>query len=105
MRHLLWLLLALGNVAFAIDPTEHLAELSRTCWSAREGAPANSGTIAQTADGHLWLGSARGLFRFDGEHFEPFKLANGSTPITADVSALYANKDGWLWVGMRFGQA
>ncbi len=105
MRHFLWLLLALGNVAFAIDPTEHLAELSRTCWSAREGAPANSGTIAQTADGHLWLGSARGLFRFDGEHFEPFTLANGTTPITADVSALYANKDGWLWVGMRFGQA
>ena len=26
-------------------------------------------------------------------------------PITEDVSALYANKDGWLWVGMRFGQA
>jgi signal transduction histidine kinase/ligand-binding sensor domain-containing protein len=105
VRHFLWLLLTLTHAAFAIDPTEHLAELSRTCWSAREGAPANSGTIAQTADGHLWLGSARGLFRFDGEHFEPFTLANGTTPITADVSALYANKEGWLWVGMRFGQA
>jgi len=105
VRHFLWLLLALTHVAFAIDPTEHLAELSHTCWSAREGAPSNSGTIAQSADGHLWLGSARGLFRFDGEHFEPFTLANGTTPITEDISALYANKDGWLWVGMRFGQA
>jgi signal transduction histidine kinase/ligand-binding sensor domain-containing protein len=105
VRHFLWLLLALTHVAFAIDPTEHLAELSRTCWPAREGAPADSGDIAQLADGTLWLGSSRGLFRFDGEHFELFTLPDGTTPITTDVSALYAGNDGWLWVGMRFGQA
>ena len=75
VRHFLWLFLALANVAFAIGPTEHLAELSHTCWSIREGAPTNSGTIAQLADGHLVLGGGTGLFRFDGEHFEPFTLA------------------------------
>ncbi len=105
VRHFLWLFLALANGAFAIGPTEHLAELSHTCWSIREGAPTNSGTIAQLADGHLVLGGGTGLFRFDGEHFEPFTLADGTTPITGDVSALYASNDGWLWVGMRFGQA
>lgn len=105
MRHFLWLLFALTNVAFAIDPTERLAELSHTCWSTREGAPTNSGTIAQSADGHLLLGSGTGLFRFDGEHFEPFTLPDGTTPVTADVSALYADSDGRIWVGMRFGQA
>ncbi len=105
MRHLLWVLLALGNLAFAIDPTEHLAELSRTCWSTRDGAPADGGTIVQSADGYLWLGSLKGLFRFDGEHFEPFTLPDGTTPITTDVSAVYASNDGGLWVGMRFGQA
>lgn len=104
VRHFLWLLLALSNVAFAIDPTERLAELSHTCWSTREGAPTNSGTIAQSADGHLLLGSSAGLFRFDGEHFEPFTLPDGTTPITGDVSALYADNDGRIWVGMRFGQ-
>jgi ligand-binding sensor domain-containing protein len=105
VRHFLWLLLALTHVAFAIDPTEHLAELSRTCWSTREGAPDGSGTIAQTADGDLLLGSSRGLFHFDGEHFERFTLPDGTTPITGYISALYASHDGWLWVGMRFGQA
>jgi signal transduction histidine kinase/ligand-binding sensor domain-containing protein len=105
VRHLLWLLLALTHVAFAIDPTEHLAELSHTCWSAREGAPTNSGTIAQSSNGYLWLGGSTGLFRFDGEHFEPFTLPDGTIPITGDVSALYAGNDGGLWVGMRFGQA
>jgi signal transduction histidine kinase/ligand-binding sensor domain-containing protein len=104
VRHFLWLLLAFANAAFAIDPTERLAELSHTCWSTREGAPANSGVIAQSADGYLWLGGATGLSRFDGEHFQSFTLPDG-TPFTGDVSALYAGKDGRLWVGMRFGQA
>jgi signal transduction histidine kinase/ligand-binding sensor domain-containing protein len=105
LRHFLWLVFALSNVALAIDPTEHLAELSRTCWATRDGAPADGGTIAQSADGTLWLGSSRGLYRFDGEHFELFRLPDGTTPITTDVSALYASNNGWLWVGMRFGQA
>jgi signal transduction histidine kinase/ligand-binding sensor domain-containing protein len=105
VRHFLWLLLALTNVAFAIDPTEHLEELSRTCWSTRDGAPGGSGTIAQSTDGALWFGSLSGLYRFDGEHFERFTLPDGTTPITGDISALYASKDGWLWVGLRFGQA
>jgi len=51
------------------------------------------------------LGSSAGLFRFDGEHFEPFTLSDGTTPITGDVSALYADNDGRIWIGMRFGQA
>jgi signal transduction histidine kinase/ligand-binding sensor domain-containing protein len=105
VRHFLWLFLALANVAFAIDSTEHLAELSDTCWSTREGVPPYSGTIAQSADGYLWLGGSTGLYRFDGEHFEIFTLADGTAPVTGDVSALYATNDGWLWVGMRFGQA
>jgi signal transduction histidine kinase/ligand-binding sensor domain-containing protein len=105
VRHFLWLFLALAQATFAIDPTERLAELSNACWSTRDGAPTNSNTIAETADGYLWFGSDAGLLRFDGEHFEPFTLTDGTRPIVGDVSALYAGNDGRLWVGMRFGQA
>jgi signal transduction histidine kinase/ligand-binding sensor domain-containing protein len=104
VRHSLWLLLALVQVAFAIDPTERVAELSHTCWSARDGLPAGIDSIAQTADGTLWVASVRGLFRFDGEHFELFTLPDGTTPITSDVAALDMGNDGRLWVGTRFGQ-
>jgi hypothetical protein len=69
--HFLWSLLALTHVAFAIDPTEHLTELNRTCRSKRDRAPDGSGTFAQSAGADLWLGGSSGLCRFDGEHFEP----------------------------------
>jgi hypothetical protein len=54
VRHLLWLLLALTHVAFAIDPTEPLAELNRTA----DRAPDGSGTFAQSAGGDLGLGNS-----------------------------------------------
>ena len=57
VRHLLWLLLALTHVAFAIDPNEPPAELNRTCGSNPDRAPDGSGTFAQSAGADLWLGS------------------------------------------------
>ena len=71
VRHLLWLLLALTHVAFAIDPNEPPAELNRTCGSNPDRAPDGSGTFAQSAGADLWLESPSRLYRFDSEHFEP----------------------------------
>jgi hypothetical protein len=63
VRHLLWLLLALTHVAFAIEATEPLAELNRTCGSNRDRAPDGSGTFAPSAGADLWLGSPRVISR------------------------------------------
>jgi hypothetical protein len=62
VRHLLWLLLALTHVAFAIEATERLAELNRTCTAAAR-LPSQRVPI--------WGWGAPGLYRVDGEHFEP----------------------------------
>ncbi|MET0499023.1 MAG: triple tyrosine motif-containing protein [Steroidobacteraceae bacterium] len=107
-----WLCLLLSGVALlvgaralAIDSTQTLSELHHTQWTVREGAPAQIGALTQGSDGFIWIGAANGLYRFDGERFTRFTLADGSQPITGNVSALHALPGGELWVGMRFGGA
>jgi ligand-binding sensor domain-containing protein/two-component sensor histidine kinase len=99
---LVWVTLLASSSAFAIDPTEHLSELSHTQWTSREGVPSSPFKIVQTQDGYVWMGSPTGLFRFDGERFEPFTLPDGTHPLNGNVSTLYATPAGDLWVGMRF---
>src|ERR1700682_5825436 len=46
-------------------------------WQGPEGLPQDSvQTILQTRDGFLWVGTERGLARFDGLHFDVFKSKN-----------------------------
>jgi signal transduction histidine kinase/ligand-binding sensor domain-containing protein len=94
-----------GHEALAIDPTEALSELHHTQWITRDGAPTGATAMVQTSDGVLWIGSTSGLTRFDGVRFQSLTLADGSRPITDDVSSLYAAATGELWIGMRFGGA
>jgi signal transduction histidine kinase/ligand-binding sensor domain-containing protein len=96
----------LGSLrALAVDPTENLSELHHTTWTTRDGAPAGMYTLAQTSDGYLWIGTDGGLFRFDGERFEPLTLAKDDHPISDSVFSLLALSDNGLLIGMRFGGA
>ncbi len=72
-------------------------------WSVQQGAPPDIRTIAQTADGFLWLGSSGGLFRFDGTRFERFRPSSGDRLLSSNVFALFAPPTGGLWVGYFFG--
>lgn len=58
--------------AFALDRDRALTQFHHTAWRASDGAPSQTSALAQTADGYLWIGSARGLFRFDGVRFETY---------------------------------
>ena len=46
-----------------------LRQMFHQAWGLREGAPGAITSIAQSADGYLWLASPAGLFRFDGVRF------------------------------------
>jgi ligand-binding sensor domain-containing protein len=61
-----------GPPVLAQSPEPTLSQLYHTAWTIRDGAPADANTLAQTADGFLWLGAPSGLFRFDGVRFELF---------------------------------
>ena len=73
-------------------------------WRREDGLPDGQITaLEQTADGYLWIGTAKGLARFDGLRFKVFKA--GETPGFTDsrISSLTTDHQGTLWVGLLDG--
>jgi signal transduction histidine kinase/ligand-binding sensor domain-containing protein len=84
-----------------LDRDRTIAQFHHTSWTAKDGAPSQISALAQTADGYLWIGSARGLFRFDGVEFEPYAPPAGVTLPAHNIYALMATPDGGLWISFR----
>ena len=80
-----------------------LGQLDHTAWTIRDGAPGAVAALAQTSDGFLWLGTAVGLYRFDGERFERFEPPRGQAMPELSVNALLALSNGALWIGYAGG--
>ena len=59
--------------------------------------------ITQTRDGYLWIGTYKGLIRFDGVRSIPFDLANTPGLSSDGVYLLYEDKLGDLWIGTDDG--
>lgn len=73
-------------------------------WHMEDGLPDGQVTaIEQTPDGYLWIGTPRGLARFDGVRFKVFNTE--STPGLGDsrITKLLTDRDGTLWIGTRDG--
>jgi ligand-binding sensor domain-containing protein/signal transduction histidine kinase len=89
----------LAQQAYSIDPNRMLSQYIRDRWGVEEGFTGGSITsFAQTPDGYLWIGTDKGLIRFDGLEFRPFQLASSTTfPIDA-VQALMTDIQGNLWI-------
>ncbi|HKP67799.1 MAG TPA: two-component regulator propeller domain-containing protein [Pyrinomonadaceae bacterium] len=87
--------------AYSLDPSRLLTQFHHTAWTARDGAPSQISALAQTADGYLWIGSARGLFRFDGVKFERYVPPPGIELPAHNIYSLKATQDGGLWVSFR----
>jgi ligand-binding sensor domain-containing protein len=93
----------LCSVAFARESDRTLAQFAHTTWGANEGAPRNIQAITQTKDGYLLLGSAEGLFRFDGVAFEHYETPSGSALPSGAARFLLALPNGDLWIGFYSG--
>ena len=91
--------LCFAGSAQAVDPGRLISQYIHDHWGAEKGF--NGGAItsfAQTSDGYLWIGTEKGLIRFDGLAFRLFQQAiPTSFPIGA-VQALRADVQGNLWV-------
>ena len=85
--------------ACALDPARSLDQLHHTAWRVEDGAPPDVWSLAQGADGYLWLGTGAGLYRFDGIRFEKVSPALGSDPSPSNITALLTMPDGDLWMG------
>ena len=63
--------------ARALDPNRLPSQYVREQWTTETRFPGGAvNGIAQTADGYLWIGTDRGLIRFDGFNFRPVSLTS-----------------------------
>ncbi|EIL94520.1 sensor histidine kinase [Rhodanobacter spathiphylli] len=82
----------------ASTPPETLASFQRTSFAKSDGAPAGISGMAQTDDGFLWMSGTKGLTRFDGVQFTPFKPAPGEHFLEAQLGMLFPAEGGGLWI-------
>lgn len=59
--------------------------------------------LAQTPDGYLWLGTRRGLVRYDGLRFQVVAQADSGSMPSEWVNSLVADRRGRLWIGTSHG--
>jgi ligand-binding sensor domain-containing protein/two-component sensor histidine kinase len=77
--------------------------LART-WQADEGLPDNNvQAVVQTRDRYLWVGTGKGLARFDGVTFTTFTPQNTSELRNAVVTSICEDNEGSLWIGTEGG--
>jgi len=76
-----------------------MSEYVREHWGAEEGFPGGPVyAFAQTPDGYIWIGTEKGLVRFDGLRFTLFQHANSPTFPGAPVLGLAVDSEGGLWI-------
>jgi signal transduction histidine kinase/ligand-binding sensor domain-containing protein len=104
LKHTRWILLGIvlaGPVpeARALDPGRLPSQYVREQWTTNTRFPAGAvNGIAQTADGYLWIGTARGLLRFDGFNFRPVSLESIGTASSVPILQVLTDAGGRLWV-------
>ena len=85
--------------AYAVDPTRTISQYLHDSWGTERGLPSGSITsIAQTRDGYLWIGTDKGLVRFDGLNFRQFEHAHPSPILIGPVRTLLVDASDNLWI-------
>jgi ligand-binding sensor domain-containing protein/signal transduction histidine kinase len=85
--------------ARALDPTRLFSQYVREQWITESRFPGGAvNGIAQTADGYLWIGSDKGLLRFDGFSFTPIALTSITTAANTTILQLLTDARGTLWI-------
>ncbi len=85
--------------ARALDPNRLASQYVREQWIAQAGFPGGAvNGFTQTADGYLWIGTDRGLIRFDGFSFRPVSLTSIIRAPNVSILQLLTDTRGTLWI-------
>jgi ligand-binding sensor domain-containing protein len=99
-----WGLVLLPCSLLALDPAKSVFQYNCRSWTREDGLPASGiNAITQTRDGFLWVGTQKGLVRFDGVEFKPLNLSDESQFRSPVISALSSSDKGGVWFGIRNG--
>jgi signal transduction histidine kinase/ligand-binding sensor domain-containing protein len=89
----------------ANDAKGAISHYIRDRWGTDKGFPGGTvSAIAQTTDGYLWIGTEKGLIRFDGLNFRLFEQAVPTAVSLSPVQALMADAEGNLWILLQSTQ-
>jgi signal transduction histidine kinase/ligand-binding sensor domain-containing protein/DNA-binding NarL/FixJ family response regulator len=88
----------------ALESQKAITQYKLDIWQAERGFEQNSVyTVCQTRDGYIWLGTLRGLVRFDGIRFTVFNKDNTGQLKDNAITALLQDQKGCLWIGTSEG--
>jgi signal transduction histidine kinase/ligand-binding sensor domain-containing protein len=95
-------LVCLVSLAFGLDPNRPLFQYVRENWNTEAKFPGGAvNAIAQTHDGYLWIGTDKGLFRFDGFTFVRVSLPSTAGASEVPILGLLTDASGTLWVRVQ----
>ena len=90
----------------ALDPTSHISQYGHSVWRLQDGYfGASPRTVAQTADGYIWVGTGNGLFKFNGVRFTRWSAQPGEDLPSSSLRGLLGARDGSLWIATDSGLA
>jgi len=85
--------------ALALDPNRLPSQYVREQWTTETRFPGGAvNGISQTADGYLWIGTDRGLMRFDGFNFRPVSFTSIAGASNVPILQLLTDAGGKLWI-------
>ena len=86
------------NTAEGLDPHNSYLQYLSQRWTMSNGFPGGRiNTVIQTSDGYLWIGTSKGLVRFDGFTFVTVGSSTGLTTPISQALSLVSTRDGALW--------
>ena len=95
--------LGLSAEARALDPratTTNLDQVARRAWPRVQQTSAVR-ALLPSRTGYLWIGTADGLVRFDGQSMVGFDGQRLAGIVTGNIERLFEASDGTLWVASR----
>ncbi|MCU1252624.1 MAG: putative two-component system sensor kinase [Edaphobacter sp.] len=91
--------ICLVNAACALDPARAVSQYVHDKWGASRGFLGGTVyAICQSDDGYLWIGTERGLVRFDGFAFTLIQRPLPDSPPIGAVRGLVSDAEGNLWI-------
>jgi signal transduction histidine kinase/ligand-binding sensor domain-containing protein len=99
---LIWI--ALSHSVFALDPKRAISQFVHQSWGPEQGLLGGDiYAIGKSPDGYLWLGTDRGLVRFDGTTFDLIRQPIKDLPPLGRVRRLLTDGQGTLWILLEGG--
>lgn len=94
--------LCLANAAFGLDPNRKISQYVHDRWGEDKGfVGGRIYAIGQSADGYLWIGTERGLVRFDGFNFTLIQRPLPDSPPIGPVRGIVTDVSGNLWIRLE----